>query len=106
MQEHRTGSLLFGIGVNSDAGQTGSIVLNERNFDILRPPVSFDNLFGSNAFRGAGQEFRMEAVPGTSELFKLGDDFMYLNSIEYQVPVQANDGIYLTAFVDSGTVQR
>jgi RNA polymerase sigma factor (sigma-70 family) len=106
MQEERTGSLLFGIGVNSDAGLTGSIVLNERNFDILRPQVSFDDLLSGNAFRGAGQEFRIEAVPGTSELVKLGDDFTYLNSIEYQVPVQANDGIYLTAFVDNGTVQR
>jgi RNA polymerase sigma factor (sigma-70 family) len=32
--EVRTGSLVFGVGVNSDAGLTGSIVLNERNFDI------------------------------------------------------------------------
>ena len=65
VQEARTGSLLFGIGVNSDAGLTGSIVLNERNFDILRPPTSFDDLLSGRAFRGAGQEFRVEAVPGT-----------------------------------------
>src|SRR5438132_2286221 len=65
VQEARTGSLLFGIGVNSDAGLTGSIVLNERNFDILRPPTSFDDLLSGRAFRGAGQEFRIEAVPGT-----------------------------------------
>jgi RNA polymerase sigma factor (sigma-70 family) len=38
MEEQRTGSLLFGAGVNSDAGLVGSIVLNERNFDLLRPP--------------------------------------------------------------------
>jgi outer membrane protein assembly factor BamA len=65
VQEARTGSLLFGIGVNSDAGLTGSIVLNERNFDILRPPTSFDDLLSGRAFRGAGQELRIEAVPGT-----------------------------------------
>ena len=65
VHETQTGSLLFGVGVNSDAGLTGSIVLNERNFDILRPPTSFEDLLSGRAFRGAGQEFRIEAVPGT-----------------------------------------
>jgi outer membrane protein insertion porin family len=65
LEEDNTGSLLFGVGVNSDAGLTGSIVLNERNFDISRFPTSFDDLLSGNAFRGAGQEFRLEAVPGT-----------------------------------------
>jgi outer membrane protein assembly factor BamA len=65
VQEDNTGSLIFGIGVNSDAGLTGSIVLNERNFDIFRPPTSIDDILNGNAFRGAGQEFRIEAVPGT-----------------------------------------
>jgi outer membrane protein assembly complex protein YaeT len=65
VQETRTGSLMFGVGVNSDAGLNGSIVLNERNFDILRPPTSFDDLLSGRAWRGAGQEFRIEAVPGT-----------------------------------------
>src|SRR5204863_8452947 len=65
VQETHTGSLLFGVGVNSDAGLTGSIVLNERNFAILRPPTSLDELLSGRAFRGAGQEFRVEAVPGT-----------------------------------------
>ncbi|HVS38171.1 MAG TPA: outer membrane protein assembly factor BamA [Gemmataceae bacterium] len=65
VEEDNTGSLLFGVGVNSDAGLTGSIVLNERNFDITRLPTSIDDLLSGNAFRGAGQEFRIEAVPGT-----------------------------------------
>jgi outer membrane protein assembly complex protein YaeT len=66
VQETHTGSLLFGIGVNSDAGLVGSIVLNERNFDIFRPPTSLADILEGRAFRGAGQEFRIEAVPGTS----------------------------------------
>src|SRR5205823_5578900 len=33
LEEDNTGSLMFGVGVNSDAGLTGSIVLAERNFD-------------------------------------------------------------------------
>lgn len=65
VDETRTGSLLFGVGFNSDAGATGSIVLNERNFDITNFPTSFNDLFSGRAFRGAGQEFRLEAVPGT-----------------------------------------
>jgi outer membrane protein insertion porin family len=65
LEEDNTGSLLFGVGVNSDAGLTGSVVLNERNFDIMRFPTSIDDLLSGNAFRGAGQEFRLEAVPGT-----------------------------------------
>src|SRR5262249_21757314 len=65
VQEDNTGSLLFGIGVNSDAGLTCSIVLNERNFDLFNPPTTLDSIFNGSAWRGAGQEFRIEAVPGT-----------------------------------------
>jgi hypothetical protein len=36
LQEVHTGKLLFGVGVNSDAGLQGSIILNERNFDVSR----------------------------------------------------------------------
>jgi outer membrane protein assembly complex protein YaeT len=65
VQETRTGSLMFGVGVNSDAGLSGSVVLNEKNFDICRFPTSFDDFLAGRAFRGAGQELRIEAVPGT-----------------------------------------
>lgn len=65
VQETRTGSLMLGAGVNSDNGIVGSIVLNERNFDLFRFPTSFADFFDGKAFRGAGQELRVEAVPGT-----------------------------------------
>jgi outer membrane protein insertion porin family len=93
VQETQTGSLMFGVAVNSDAGLTGSVVLNERNFDILRLPFEtgdciwkvngqgygiwdsggmviyprdeIKEMMNSRVFRGAGQEFRIEAVPGT-----------------------------------------
>jgi outer membrane protein assembly complex protein YaeT len=65
VKETQTGSFLLGVGVNSDAGLTGSIVLNERNFDLFRPPTSLEDFFSGRAFRGGGQEFRIEAVPGT-----------------------------------------
>ncbi len=65
VKETYTGSLMFGLGVNSDAGLVGTIVLNERNFDLFRPPTSLADVFEGRAFRGGGQELRIEAVPGT-----------------------------------------
>jgi outer membrane protein assembly complex protein YaeT len=64
VQEAQTGSFLLGAGINSDAGVTGSLVLNERNFDILNFPTSIEDVVSGRAFRGGGQEFRAEAVPG------------------------------------------
>jgi len=63
--EGRTGRLMFGVGVNSDAGLVGSLVLQEDNFDIMRPPRSFADILNGQAWRGAGQSLRIEAVPGT-----------------------------------------
>jgi len=65
VEEANTGSLVFGVGVNSNSGLTGSIVLNERNFDIQRPPTSFEDLISGDAWRGAGQQFQINAMPGT-----------------------------------------
>ncbi len=47
-------------------------------------------------FRGVGPEVQGAAV---------GGDFMFINSLEYQVPIRANDQLYAVAFVDSGTVE-
>ncbi|TWU65520.1 Translocation and assembly module TamA precursor [Crateriforma conspicua] len=61
----RTGRIMFGGAVNSDAGVTGQITIDERNFDITRFPTSWSDLIGGTAFRGAGQTLRIEAVPGS-----------------------------------------
>ncbi|WP_372721204.1 outer membrane protein assembly factor [Novipirellula sp.] len=61
----RTGRIMLGGAVNSDAGVTGQITVDERNFDIMRWPRSFQDLFSGTAFRGAGQTFRIEAAPGS-----------------------------------------
>lgn len=60
----RTGRIMLGGAINSDAGLTGQITLDERNFDITRWPTSFQDLFSGTAFRGNGQTFRIEAMPG------------------------------------------
>ena len=63
--EAQTGRFQFGMGVNSDAGVTGSIVIDERNFDWRRYPTSMNDVWSGQAFRGAGQGFRLEALPGS-----------------------------------------
>jgi outer membrane protein insertion porin family len=65
VEETRTGQFMFGVTVNSNAGLIGNIVVQERNFDILNPPTSWDDFAVGRAFRGGGQSFRIEAQPGT-----------------------------------------
>ncbi|MDA1161864.1 MAG: BamA/TamA family outer membrane protein [Planctomycetota bacterium] len=62
--EAQTGRLMFGVGVNSNAGVVGSFVLEENNFDITRFPTSMSDFWNGEAFRGNGERFRIEAVPG------------------------------------------
>ncbi|MCZ2341183.1 MAG: outer membrane protein assembly factor BamA [Bacteroidales bacterium] len=65
VKETRTGMVALTANVNSDAGVNGSVTVNQRNFDITRLPTSFDDLWAGRAFRGGGQELRLEAMPGT-----------------------------------------
>lgn len=65
VQEGQTGRFSVGGSVNSDLGLAGQIILEERNFDIRNWPGRPSDML-NGAFRGAGQNFRMELVPGTS----------------------------------------
>jgi outer membrane protein insertion porin family len=62
--ETQTGRINLGVSVNSNAGLLGSAVLEENNFDILKPPTSFQDIVDGVAWRGGGQQFRVEAMPG------------------------------------------
>jgi len=64
-EETQTGRLMLGVGVNSDSGLVGSIILDEQNFDWRRAPRSWDDIAKGKAWRGGGQRLRLEAVPGT-----------------------------------------
>jgi outer membrane protein insertion porin family len=64
-QETQTGRLQLGMGVNSDAGVVGNIVIDERNFDWRRWPRGFEDIRNGTALRGAGQRFRIDASPGS-----------------------------------------
>ncbi len=64
VQEKRTGRVILGGSVNSDLGVAGQLIIDERNFDIRAVPRSWSELFSGYAFRGAGQSFRVELMPG------------------------------------------
>lgn len=64
VQETNTGELTFGGSVSSDAGVSGRISLVQRNFDVLDWPDTPGELFSGRAFRGGGQTFRAEVLPG------------------------------------------
>jgi len=63
--ETMTGKFMFSVGVNSDAGVLGSIIVDEQNFDWTRFPHSWEDIANGTAWRGAGQKFRFEAMPGS-----------------------------------------
>ena len=60
-----TGRLMFGVGINSDAGLVGQVVLDEQNFDWTRFPTSWEDVRDATAWHGAGQRLRIQAMPGT-----------------------------------------
>lgn len=62
--EAQTGRINLGGAYNSDNGIMGQFTVDERNFDILRLPRSFRDIVDGTAWRGAGQAFRLELMPG------------------------------------------
>jgi outer membrane protein insertion porin family len=91
VNEANTGSLIFGVGVNSNTGLTGSIVLNERNFDILNPPTSLSDFLNGTAWRGAGQNLRIMAMPGTIMQQYMGT---FTEPFLFDTPNSFSDSIY------------
>jgi len=56
---------------------------------------------GFQSLRG----FQFRGVGPYINGFNVGGDFMWLNSVEYQIPVKANDQLYFVTFLDTGTVE-
>ncbi|MFO0863107.1 MAG: outer membrane protein assembly factor BamA [Gemmataceae bacterium] len=54
---------------------------------------------------GSIRGFDFRGVGPNQNGFFTGGHFMWLNSAEYQLPVKANDNLFMVAFVDSGTVE-
>jgi len=96
--------LQFGVGVNSNMGVMGQAVLSENNFDALRPPTSWQDVIDGTAFRGGGQQFRLEAVPGTQlsrYMISWADPYF----LDQNVSLSTN-GFYYTRFFPNWNEQR
>jgi len=65
LEEAPTGRLMVGVAASSFQGLFGNITVYEKNFDIFNVPRSFNDIFNGTAFRGGGQEFRLDLQPGT-----------------------------------------
>jgi outer membrane protein insertion porin family len=64
--ETQTGKINFGGAYNSDNGIVGQFTIDEKNFDWRRFPKSFGEILDGTAWRGGGQTFRLELVPGAN----------------------------------------
>lgn len=86
LQETQTGRLMVGAAVNSDAGVTGQIVIDEKNFDWLRVPTTWSDWVNGTAFRGAGQGFRLEALPGREVqryMFQFTEPYLFDTNVSF-----------------------
>ncbi|WP_240911152.1 BamA/OMP85 family outer membrane protein [Paludisphaera soli] len=65
LEEAPTGRFMVGVAASSFQGLFGNITVYEKNFDLFNVPRSFNDIFNGTAFRGGGQEFRLDIQPGT-----------------------------------------
>ncbi len=104
VEETQTGRFMFGVGVNSDAGVSGNIVIDERNFDAFRVPTSWSDFTNGSAFRGAGQGFRLEAAPGTQVqryLFTFTEPYLFDTDVSASI-----SGFYFNRIYQNWTEER
>jgi outer membrane protein insertion porin family len=84
VDETDTGEFAIGGAVSSDSGLIGRISLEQRNFDVTDTPDSLGDLFSGKAFRGAGQTFTLEALPGNEvQTYSIGLTEPYLFESDY-----------------------
>lgn len=88
--EWNTGRFSIGAAVSNDLGVIGSIIYEQRNFDVTDTPDSFGELLTGRAFRGGGQTFRIELAPG---------DVLERYAISLSEP-----SLYGSSYAGSGTV--
>ncbi len=86
LSETETGRINFGGAFNSDSGLVGQFVIDERNFDITRLPRNFREIVDGTAWRGGGQNFRLELVPGSNVeryLVSFSEPFLFNTPISF-----------------------
>jgi outer membrane protein insertion porin family len=74
VESEKAGDFLFGVGVTSNSGVVGSVVLDFQNFDLFDTPESWNEFVKLRSFYGGGQRLRLELQPGT-EVSRFRVDF-------------------------------
>ncbi|MDR2643244.1 MAG: BamA/TamA family outer membrane protein, partial [Planctomycetaceae bacterium] len=98
VQETRTGMIMMSVAVSSDSGLMGRFMIEEQNFDILNFPRGLRLQDWKNAFRGKGQRFRIEAMPGTDvSRYSASWETPYFFNLDYSFGV---NGYYYQRFYD------
>jgi outer membrane protein insertion porin family len=104
LEEAQTGRFMVGVGVNSDAGVVGQILVDERNFDWKKFPRSMQDIYNGTAWRGGGQSFRIEAAPGTQVQRYMAS---FTNPYVFDTPFSLSlSGSYFTRRYDYWDEQR
>jgi len=104
VSEGQTGRVSFGGSVNSDLGLAGQLVIEERNFDLFRLPGRPSDMF-NGAFRGAGQNFRLELMPG-NQVQRYTMNWTEPNLFGYSPFSLSVGGFYFTRFYRDWSEQR
>jgi len=105
VQEARTGRIILGGSVNSDLGVAGQLVIDERNFDIRSVPHSWSEMWSGRAFRGGGQNFRAELMPG-NQVQRYTVNWTERNLFGYLPYSLSIGGFYFTRMFRDWTEQR
>ncbi len=92
VEAEKAGDFLFGLGVTSNSGLVGSVVLDLQNFDIFDTPRSWSEFFKLRSFYGGGQRMRIELQPG-SQVNRFRIDFTepYL----FDKPIRYDTSLFL-----------
>ncbi len=102
--EGQTGRFLVGAGISTNSGIVGQISLEQQNFDITNPPRSMGEFFRGQAFKGAGQYFRILLEPGTEfQQYRVTFEEPYLFDSPYSF---SNDIYFFTRSRESWDERR
>ena len=91
--EKGTGELNFGVGVSSVDSVVGNFRMTQRNFDWKDMPKSWRDLFGGNAFIGAGQTASLDATAG---LKRQNYVLSFFEPWAFDRPIRAGGSIFHT----------
>ena len=84
----QSGRFSLGGTYGSDNGLVGAFIIDERDFDIRRWPRNFQDVISGNAWRGNGEHFRAEIVPGNElERYLVSWSNPYFRNTDYSLSV-------------------